>query len=240
LTSPVIASVVNNTLTSTTGDMIYASAANTPARLGIGSSAQVLTVAGGIPSWATASSGGMTLISETVASGLSSLSLSSIAGTFKQLVLIWCGVYHSDNSSTFSIRFNNDSTASAYCNNAMTGSGSTNFNSGAIDDTFIVGNGASFTIYPFGQSVNNSTSYFPTMAQGFMTIDNYASTSKVKNFQTNFGYYKNAGTTGYANVQMIGQWKNISAITSIDVVRIGGSGTFTNATDASIRLYGVS
>ena len=57
LTSPVIASVVNNTLTSTTGDMIYASAANTPARLGIGSSAQVLTVSGGIPSWATPAGG---------------------------------------------------------------------------------------------------------------------------------------------------------------------------------------
>jgi len=56
LTSPVIASVVNNTLTSTTGDMIYASAANTPARLGIGSSAQVLTVSGGIPAWATPTS----------------------------------------------------------------------------------------------------------------------------------------------------------------------------------------
>ena len=57
LTSPVIASVINNTLTSTTGDIIYASAANTPARLGIGSSAQVLTVASGIPSWATPASG---------------------------------------------------------------------------------------------------------------------------------------------------------------------------------------
>ena len=56
LTSPVIASVINNTLTSTTGDIIYASAANTPARLGIGSSAQVLTVASGIPSWAAAAS----------------------------------------------------------------------------------------------------------------------------------------------------------------------------------------
>jgi hypothetical protein len=37
----------------TTGDIYYASAANTPARLGIGSSAQVLTVASGVPTWAT-------------------------------------------------------------------------------------------------------------------------------------------------------------------------------------------
>jgi hypothetical protein len=44
---------IAKTLTTTTGDIIYASGANTPARLGIGSSAQVLTVAAGIPSWAT-------------------------------------------------------------------------------------------------------------------------------------------------------------------------------------------
>jgi hypothetical protein len=45
-----------STLT-TAGDIAYASAAGTPARLGIGSSAQVLTVASGVPSWATPASG---------------------------------------------------------------------------------------------------------------------------------------------------------------------------------------
>ena len=44
-------------LLTTTGDTYYASAAGTPARLGIGSSAQVLTVASGVPSWATPASG---------------------------------------------------------------------------------------------------------------------------------------------------------------------------------------
>jgi len=52
------AAAIPKTLTTTTGDIIYASGANTPARLGIGSSAQVLTVAGGVPSWATPSGGG--------------------------------------------------------------------------------------------------------------------------------------------------------------------------------------
>jgi hypothetical protein len=40
----------------TTGDLYYASAANTPARLGIGSTNQVLTVSGGVPTWAAGSS----------------------------------------------------------------------------------------------------------------------------------------------------------------------------------------
>jgi len=47
---------INNTLTTTTGDIIYASAANTPARLGIGSTDQVLKVTGGVPAWAAPSS----------------------------------------------------------------------------------------------------------------------------------------------------------------------------------------
>jgi len=41
-----------STLT-TTGDILYASAANTPARLGIGTTGQSLVVAAGVPSWAT-------------------------------------------------------------------------------------------------------------------------------------------------------------------------------------------
>ena len=57
-TSNTLTGVINNTLTTTTGDIIYASAANTPARLGIGSTSQVLTVTGGVPVWATASGGG--------------------------------------------------------------------------------------------------------------------------------------------------------------------------------------
>ena len=49
---------INNTLTTTTGDIIYASGANTPARLAIGTSADVLTVSGGIPAWAAPAGGG--------------------------------------------------------------------------------------------------------------------------------------------------------------------------------------
>lgn len=45
---------IKNTLTTTTGDIIYASAANTPARLGIGSTDQVLKVSGGVPAWGAA------------------------------------------------------------------------------------------------------------------------------------------------------------------------------------------
>lgn len=52
--------VINNSLTTTTGDMIYASSANTPARLAIGTAGQALIVgAGGTPEWGAAASGGV-------------------------------------------------------------------------------------------------------------------------------------------------------------------------------------
>ena len=56
----------------TTGDTIYSSSGSTPARLGIGSTGQVLTVAGGVPSWASPAGGwspNLTLLSTTSASG---------------------------------------------------------------------------------------------------------------------------------------------------------------------------
>ena len=58
-----------STLT-TAGDIAYASAAGTPARLGIGSSAQVLTVASGIPSWATPTAASFVGSSCTISSSI--------------------------------------------------------------------------------------------------------------------------------------------------------------------------
>jgi hypothetical protein len=57
-TVAITSGVINNTLTTTTGDMIYASSANTPARLAIGTAGQTLIVgAGGVPEWGASSSG---------------------------------------------------------------------------------------------------------------------------------------------------------------------------------------
>ena len=54
------ASGMTNPMT-TTGDTIYSSSGSTPARLGIGSTGNVLTVAGGVPTWAAPAGGGKLL-----------------------------------------------------------------------------------------------------------------------------------------------------------------------------------
>lgn len=58
-----IANGGTNITTYTTGDTLYASTTNVLSKLGIGTTGQVLTVSGGVPTWATPASGGVTTIS---------------------------------------------------------------------------------------------------------------------------------------------------------------------------------
>jgi len=81
---------IAKTLTTTTGDIIYASGANTPARLGIGSSAQVLTVAGGVPSWATPATTGF------VGCRLSKTSSQSIATSTYTAIAFQAEIFDTD------------------------------------------------------------------------------------------------------------------------------------------------
>jgi hypothetical protein len=108
LTNPVIASVINNTLTSTTGDIIYASAANTPARLGIGSTDQILKVSGGVPVWATPSSGAKTWQQSATGSMTgSSITVSSLTG--QDILVSWQDWSASTNSVQLNYRLNSNS-----------------------------------------------------------------------------------------------------------------------------------
>jgi hypothetical protein len=69
LTNPVIASVVNNTLIDAKGDIITATAADTPARLAVGANDTVLTAASGEATglkWATPSGGAPWLVQKVV------------------------------------------------------------------------------------------------------------------------------------------------------------------------------
>ena len=75
------------TSTYATGDLLYASAANTLAKRTIGTTGQVLTVSGGVPTWADASaSAAGTLTGTTLASNVVSSSLTSV-GTLTSLTL---------------------------------------------------------------------------------------------------------------------------------------------------------
>lgn len=78
----------------TTGDTYYASAAGTPARLGIGSTDQVLKVSGGVPTWATPSSGAMSLITRSSFSNVASVTYDSVfSSTYGSYLVVIENIY---------------------------------------------------------------------------------------------------------------------------------------------------
>jgi hypothetical protein len=85
-------------LLTTTGDTYYASAAATPARLGIGTTGQVLSVSGGVPTWATPA---MTLISTTSFTNQASQAFDGVfTSTYKTYLLIFESIRGSSANQT--------------------------------------------------------------------------------------------------------------------------------------------
>lgn len=107
LTSPALTTPTISTAT-TNGDLLYGTGSGALTRLGIGSSSQVLTVASGVPSWATPSSGGMTLLSTTTASG-SSTSINITPTGYNALYINVFGMEPSSATEMYTL-LNNDST----------------------------------------------------------------------------------------------------------------------------------
>jgi len=88
------AKTAKSTLT-TTGDIYYASSANTPARLGIGSTGNVLTVASGIPSWAAPAAGAITKITSNTFSSQASVDVDNCFTSTYKMYMVVLGVFGS-------------------------------------------------------------------------------------------------------------------------------------------------
>ena len=110
------------------GDLVAGTAADTFARLAVGTNGQVLTAdsaeATGLK-WATAASGGMTLINTggTALSG-SSVTISSIPSTYKQLYIVIDDFYGAGRNYV-QMEFNGDTSYLNYFNNMIRGTTST-------------------------------------------------------------------------------------------------------------------
>lgn len=108
------AAIPKSTVT-TNGDIIYGTGSATVTRRGIGTTGQVLTVSGGVPTWATPSSGSMTLIASGTLSSATT-TISSISNAYNNLVLIVDAYWESGQTATPSpgLRFNNDNNTAYY------------------------------------------------------------------------------------------------------------------------------
>jgi hypothetical protein len=201
----------------TTGDMIYSSSGSTPARLGIGSTGNVLTVAGGVPSWAApAGGGGMTLINTggTSLTG-ASVTIGSIPSGYVNLQLIVENFLPATNNNTLSVRVNNDSNANRHFINTAIQQENVSFNNTAWDLTGGGSNSASQTIIK-------------------LDIYGYANSTTWKMGQSNFLQNYHGGSSNMnIGIRQYG-FNQTGAITSL--VLFPGSGNFTSGT---AYLYGV-
>ena len=205
---------MTNPMTSV-GDLIRGGTSGAPTRLGIGSTGQVLTVSGGVPTWATSSSGGMTLLSTTSLSG-SSVTLSSIPSGYVNLFVIIQG-YRPSAINIMRCRFNGDSTSNRYYQ----------WSFAAGDQYNTVFNSTNFYL---SDEQNTSTSNSLVSFQ----ITDYSNTTTWKTIQ-GMGINNGATTSTQLNARNYsGIYNQTSAITSLEIYV--PSGTFSAGT---VLLYGV-
>ena len=193
------AAIPKSTVT-TNGDVIYATGSSAVTRLGIGSTGQVLTVSGGIPAWATPSGGGGWTSLATGSLSGSSLSLTSISGSYKNLQLVIRNAQFS-NSTEPGIRINGSS-SSIYSRVSLLNDGNT---------AVITGQAAVNQIYTtYNTPLANSTGTW------IFDFPDYANTTSNKIVNC-YARYISAGAGNNAeNQYSMGSVASTSAITQID------------------------
>jgi hypothetical protein len=212
---------IQNAIVDAKGDLIGATAADTPARLAVGTNGQVLTAdstaATGL-AWATpAAGGGMTSIASGSLSG-SALSLTSISGSYKNLMLV---IRNATPSSATDWRFKINNNGGSIYNRILTVSAAGAFQTGV------------------GQAQTDVAANYnsPTTSNGatlIMNFPDYANTSARKIINWHMTYQNSGGSNTDIVVGSVGAADN-NAITQFDLTLF--SGTFSAGT---YILYGVN
>lgn len=202
----------------TLGDIAYrSSTSNVNTRLGIGSTGQILTVASGVPSWATpAAGGGLTLINTggTTLTG-ASVTIGSIPSTYKNLQLVVRSYRPASNGQSLNLRFNSDS--------------STNYSyifTGMADNNSFGNN-----IWDIARSQNSGASNCLSV----VNIFDYTNTSTWKTAHIVAFSNTSANIAQFSYVVGGAVYNQTAAISSIDL--FPASGNFTSGT---AFLYGES
>jgi hypothetical protein len=219
---PSVEGGIQPTLLTAKGDLISATAASTVARLAVGSDAQILVAdsaeATGLK-WATASSGGMTLLGTATPSG-GEIKFTSISGSYNALYLV-VEDWYTSGGGEMGIRLNNDTTTTNYLAVGLQGNTSAAAN--------------------WNQATSSGLSYckITNTAGGTTDVDNIAVIQFPNYADTNSHkvIYSVAKHEGAANGTPItsasGAYKSTTAITVISVYPAGGN------MNGTAYLYGV-
>jgi hypothetical protein len=198
----------------TAGDIDYYTTSTAKARVGIGTANQVLRVNSGAtaPEWATLSSGGMTLLSTTTLSGVST-TISTIDQTYVNLFVLVTGVTGNTANSQIRVRPNN-STSNHYCK--------------------LAGSSAVIDISGEALGLTSDTSLRTNADNAWaITFYNYASSSTYKPFVYS-GTFLNLASVRQP-IAGFGTASSNTAISSL-VIDYGGTNTLAGGT---VLIYGV-
>lgn len=201
----------------TAGDLDYYTAATTKARIGIGSTGQVLSVVGGVPAWAAA--GGSIAVSQIATGSLNtgtSLTVSSLTQDFIQIQLT--GITWGTGGANLLVRLNGDSTALynfAGFSGQLTGNW---FSQGDVD-------GAINLTYNLTQRYNNANNRY------IITLQNCKATG-FTSYTFDSYYYGGSGANDNCYTRASGIYRSAAQITSLQILNasgytFNGTGTYT-------------
>ena len=199
----------------TTGDIYYASAASTPARLGIGTTGQALVVTGGLPAWGSVAAGdNWSLLNAggTALTGAQTVTVSGISGKNKIMVLIQ-QASSATAGANIGVRINGD-TASNYYNYGMQNRAPLTYNLNLLED---ISNADSYIyvgVLPGGAATGRVSGY--VLFQG-------CNSAGVKAFNSSGSGNSNAGNGNQYGYNLGGYYDSSSTISSVSVYSSAGN-----------------
>jgi hypothetical protein len=207
----------------TAGDVDYYTSSTAKARLAIGTTGQVLTVAGGVPSWATSTSGSLTLLSTTTINNtVQTYTISSLGG-YKNLLIVGTGL--STAKATYDdagLRLNGD-----------TGNNYTWSIVGNLGGTASRDFGANESRINLRYALSATASTGSQLGQFVINIYDYSTAGIYKAISFNTG---SSSASQPSNVNGYGSWLTTDAITSITIK----NDTANNLKTGTIKIWGVN
>ena len=206
------------------GDLISATAADTPARLAVGTNGQVLTADSTASTglkWATPASGGGFTLLKTQTLSSSSTTISSISTDYKHLLIIGKDIYSNvnDTGTGIAIRFNSD-----------TGSNYYNYFTRNIGGSISGGSDGLFPRFDVTERVSSSTT-IDKLSEFELWAYRYTDTDTVNLYGRGYGH---SGSQG-AQLLGSGRYDNSAAITSVTILNPN-----SNTLNGTVYVYGVS